>query len=98
MQSGLVIWTPADPHLPRSTSVTLTYCGYIHYGDRVYGRLCGYSGDCVDTIGVITELGIKVLELSRSTSPTILEMDSESKIDITQNPVYQKRLKHIRIR
>ena len=39
----------------------------------------------------MTELGIKDLELSKSTSPTILNMDSTSAIDLAQNPVYHKR-------
>ena len=47
--------------------------------------------------GVMTELGIKDLELSRSTSPTILNMDSKSAIDLAQNPVHHKKSKHIRI-
>ena len=48
--------------------------------------------------GVITELDIKDLELSRSTSPTILNTDSKSAIDLAQNPVHHKRSKHIRIK
>ena len=48
--------------------------------------------------GVMTELGIKDLELSRSTSPTILIMDSNSAIDLAQNPVHHKRSNHIRIK
>ena len=47
--------------------------------------------------GATTELGIKNIELSRSTSPTFLK-DSTSAIDLTQNPVYHKRSSHIRIK
>ena len=47
--------------------------------------------------GVMTKLGIKDLELSRSTSPTILNMDSNSAINL-QNPIHHKRSKHIRIK
>jgi hypothetical protein len=48
--------------------------------------------------GVMTELGLKGFELSGNTSPTILNMDSKSAIDLAQNPVNHKRSKHIRIK
>ena len=48
--------------------------------------------------GVMTELGLKGFELSGSASPTILNMDSKSAIDLAQNPVNHKRSKHIRIK
>lgn len=48
--------------------------------------------------GVMTELGIRGFELSKNASPTILNMDSKSAIDLAQNPVNHKRSKHIRIK
>ena len=48
--------------------------------------------------GVMTKLGIKDLELSRSTSSTILNMDSKRAIGLTQNPVHHKRSKYIGIK
>lgn len=48
--------------------------------------------------GVMTELGLKGFELSSRASPTILNMDSKSAIDLAQNPINHKRSKHIRIK
>ena len=48
--------------------------------------------------GVMTELGLKGFQLSKDASPTILNMDSKSAIDLAQNPVNHKRSKHIRIK
>jgi hypothetical protein len=42
--------------------------------------------------GVMTELGLKGFEISGNASPTILNMDSKSAIDLAQN---HKRSKHI---
>ena len=47
--------------------------------------------------GVITELGLNGFQLSKDASPTILNMDSKSAIDLAQNPGNHKKLKHIRI-
>ena len=46
----------------------------------------------------MTELGLKGFQLSKGASPTILNMDSKSAIDLTQNPVNHTRSKHIRIK
>ena len=48
--------------------------------------------------GVMTELGLKGFQLSKDASPTILNMDSKSAIDLAQNPINHKRSKHIRIK
>ena len=48
--------------------------------------------------GVMTELGLKGFQLSEDASPTILNIDSKSAIDLAQNPVNHKRSKHIRIK
>jgi hypothetical protein len=44
---------------------------------------------------VMTELGLKGFELSGNASPTMLNMDSKSAIDLAQNLVNHKRSKHI---
>jgi hypothetical protein len=48
--------------------------------------------------GVMTELRVKGFELNGNSSPTILNMDSKSAIDLAQNPMNHKRSKHIRIK
>ena len=48
--------------------------------------------------GVMTKLGLKGFQLSKDASPTILNMDSKSAIDLAQNPVNHKRSKHIQIK
>ena len=44
------------------------------------------------------ELGLKGFQLSKDASPTILNMDSKSAIDLVQNSVNHKRSKYIRIK
>ena len=46
----------------------------------------------------MTELGLKGFQLSKNASPTILNMNSKSAIDLAQNAVNHKRSKYIRIK